>query len=64
NEIIDSLNKALKTSLNPEYFDNPYSFFQNHTKASIKETKDLLGYIPRFTVEEGIQDYVHYLEHS
>lgn len=64
NEIIDGLNKALKTNFSPEYFDNPYSFFQNHTKASIEGANRLLGYVPRFTVAEGIMDYVHYLEHS
>lgn len=63
NEIVDVLNRSLKLQMTPDYFDNPYDFYQNHTRASIDEARNLLGYVPRFTVAEGIQDYVQYLEH-
>ena len=63
NEIVDFLNKSLKLEMPPDYFDNPYDFYQNHTRASIEGARALLGYVPRFTVAEGIQDYVQYLEH-
>lgn len=63
NDIIETLNKALHLQMVPDYFDNPYDFYQNHTRASIDATRVLLGYVPRFSVSEGIMDYVQYLEH-
>ena len=58
NEVIAGLNAALGTKLEPEYFENPYSFFQNHTEADISETQKVLGYHPKFAaVAEGIRAY-------
>lgn len=62
NDIIETLNRALKLQMTADYFDNPYDFYQNHTRASIDGARSLLGYVPRFTVSEGIMDYVQYLE--
>ncbi|MFA6092334.1 MAG: NAD-dependent epimerase/dehydratase family protein [Elusimicrobiota bacterium] len=58
NSIIESLNGALKTSLKPEYFDNPYSFFQNGTLGDPSAAKKALGFSARWTVAEGIKDYL------
>ncbi|HEX5105543.1 MAG TPA: NAD-dependent epimerase/dehydratase family protein, partial [Pirellulaceae bacterium] len=59
NEVIAGLNAALKTNLEPEYFENPYAFFQNHTEADISETTRVLGYKPRYVnVGEGIGAYM------
>jgi len=38
NQVIEALNAALGTHLAPDYFDNPYPFFQNHTQADISKT--------------------------
>jgi ADP-L-glycero-D-manno-heptose 6-epimerase len=58
NEVIAGLNAALGTKLEPEYFENPYAFFQTHTEADITETVKTLGYHPRFTnVAQGIRAY-------
>ncbi len=57
NEIIAGLNKALGKDLQAEYFDNPYSFFQNHTEADISHTQEVLGYQPRYNLESGIAYY-------
>jgi len=57
NEVIAGLNKALGKNLEPEYFENPYSFFQNHTQADISQTRDVLGYQPRFSLAAGIAYY-------
>ncbi|MCL4461100.1 MAG: ADP-glyceromanno-heptose 6-epimerase [Nitrospirae bacterium] len=62
NDIVETLNRALKLQMTPDYFDNPYDFYQNHTRASVDGARSLLGYVPRFTVSEGIMDYVQYLE--
>jgi ADP-L-glycero-D-manno-heptose 6-epimerase len=59
NEVVAGLNAALGTRLEPEYFENPYSFFQNHTEADISDTTRVLGYRPRYTnVSEGIAAYM------
>jgi ADP-L-glycero-D-manno-heptose 6-epimerase len=59
NEVIAGLNAALGTSLAPDYFANPYAFFQNHTQADISETARTLQYRPRFTdIAEGIAAYM------
>ena len=62
NAIIENLNKALGTHLEPEYIDNPYPFFQLKTQADITQSKLKLGYEPDYTLEKGIADYVSILE--
>jgi ADP-L-glycero-D-manno-heptose 6-epimerase len=62
NEIIAHLNKSLGTSLEPDYFDNPYSFYQPHTEADLTLSKNELKYLPDYPPGAGIQDYVEYLE--
>ena len=62
NAIIENLNKALGTNLEPEYIDNPYPFFQLKTQADITQSKLKLGYEPDYTLEKGIADYVAILE--
>lgn len=62
NDIVDCLKKELASrdlgDFEVEYFDNPYSFFQNHTKADITETTHALGYTPRFDLHTGIAHYI------
>lgn len=51
----------LKTHLGDfevEYFDNPYSFYQAHTQADISQTQAKLNYIPKFSLEDGIKEYI------
>ena len=62
NEVIESLNRALGTRLEPEYFENPYSFYQPHTEADMKLAQSELGFTPRFNPAAGIADYVALLE--
>ncbi|MBI5387556.1 MAG: ADP-glyceromanno-heptose 6-epimerase [Verrucomicrobia bacterium] len=63
NEIIAALNQALGSSLEPDYFDNPYSaFYQPHTEADMTLAKQALGWTPQFTPASGIADYVATLE--
>lgn len=58
NEMIDAINEALGTRVEPEYFDNPYGFYQNFTQADISHTRKAIGFNPRYTTREGILDYV------
>lgn len=62
NEVIEALNKALKTDLAPEYFENPYGFYQNKTQADLRQAKALLNYRPEWNLADGIADYVKILE--
>lgn len=62
NEVIAALNKALGTLLEPEYFENPFSFYQPHTEADMTLARNELGYSPEFAPDHGIADYVAILE--
>lgn len=58
NEIVDALNEALGTHLKPDYFDNPYAFYQNFTQADMSHHEKMTGFRCRYTTREGILDYV------
>ena len=59
NEVIAALNGALGTKLEPDYFENPYAFFQKHTEADISETSRVLGYKPKYAdIAAGISAYM------
>jgi ADP-L-glycero-D-manno-heptose 6-epimerase len=62
NEIIAELNQNLRTTLEPEYFDNPFSFYQPHTEADLTLSRKELNYSPQFPPARGIADYVAVLE--
>ncbi len=64
NEIVDILNKLLGTSAQVEYFDCPYEFYQNYTEADITSIRKTLGFEPEYSLEEGIRDYVSFLENG
>ena len=58
NEVIDALNEGLGTRLEPDYFDNPYNFYQDFTQADMTRTRREIGFEAKFTTREGILDYV------
>ena len=57
NRIIEILNEVLGTHSEPEYFDNPYDFYQNYTQADTNLAKQLLGFKANWSIEKGIRDY-------
>ncbi len=58
-DIVDILQKELGTTLLCEYIPNPFvGSYQFHTEADISTTKEVLGYEPRFEMEDGIKAYV------
>ena len=61
NELIDVLNKCLSTNLQPDYFDNPHAHYQNFTQADLTNARKALRYEPRFSLEEGVRDYMQWL---
>ena len=57
-EIADILQKELNTNLGTEYFPNPYSGYQTHTKADISSSKKNLDFKIEFSLESGIKAYI------
>jgi ADP-L-glycero-D-manno-heptose 6-epimerase len=57
-DIIDILQKELTTSLNIEYFPNPYDGYQLNTQADITLSKENFQYDPVFSLEQGIKSYL------
>ena len=64
NELVAILNQNLGTSYEIEYFDNPYPFYQNYTEADLTKSKKILGYQPRWSLEEGVKDYLKWLKEN
>ena len=58
-DICDILQKELELDLGSEYIPNPYiGRYQFHTEADISTTQELLGYQPKFELEDGIKAYI------
>lgn len=58
NQIVDGINRILGSDLAPDYFDNPYDFYQDHTLADLGRARSHLKYKPEFSLADGIQDYL------
>ena len=61
NELIGVLNKCLSTNFEPEYFDNPHAHYQIFTQADLTSARKALKYEPRFSLEDGVRDYMQWL---
>jgi ADP-L-glycero-D-manno-heptose 6-epimerase len=61
NELVEILNRCLGTNFEPEYFDNPHAHYQNFTQADLTSARKGLGYEPRFSLEDGVHDYIQWL---
>ena len=57
NQVVEQLNRVLKTDLPPDYFENPYSFTQDLTQTDLSESRRALGYNPKFDLAKGIDAY-------
>jgi ADP-L-glycero-D-manno-heptose 6-epimerase len=57
-DISDILQKELGTNLGTEYFPNPFDGYQMHTQANINSSKEVLGFKPIYSLEDGIKLYV------
>lgn len=65
NEIVTLINEALGTSHEPEYFENPYAFYQDYTCADLSETTAGLNWRPERDPRAAIVEYVRWLaEHD
>jgi len=57
NQVVAELNRVLKTDLAPEYFENPYAFFQTWTEADLTQSRAVLKYNPQYDLRRGIDAY-------
>ncbi len=58
NGVIASLNATLGTNLQPEYFKNPYSFYQNETLGDPAKAQKAFGFRSQWITERAIPDYI------
>jgi ADP-L-glycero-D-manno-heptose 6-epimerase len=58
NQVVAELNRALKTRLEPDYFENPYNFTQDWTEADLTESRRHLKYEPKYDLARGIDAYL------
>jgi ADP-L-glycero-D-manno-heptose 6-epimerase len=57
NQVVEQLNRVLKTDLQPDYFPNPYNFTQDHTEADLTHARQGTGYEPKYDPATGIEAY-------
>ena len=57
NDVVAQLNRVLKTDLPPEYFENPYDFFQTWTEADLTHSRKVLRYDPQYGLARGVDAY-------
>jgi len=58
NAVVSALNGVLGTSYEPEYFDNPYLFYQNQTLGDAAQAKKALGFAARWGFADAVRDYL------
>jgi ADP-L-glycero-D-manno-heptose 6-epimerase len=58
NDVVAELNRVLGTSLQPDYFENPYSFTQDWTETDLTEATRVLGYRPQYDLRKGVEAYL------
>ena len=58
NEVVAELNRALGTSLDADYFENPYGFTQDHTECDMTLARDAIGHVPAFDLRRGVDAYL------
>jgi len=58
NFIVETLNKVLGVDRKPVWIENPYADrYQIHTECDMSKAREKIGFVPAYSVEEGIKDY-------
>jgi ADP-L-glycero-D-manno-heptose 6-epimerase len=58
NRLVELLNDVLGLHRTPEYIDNPYEGnYQDHTECDMTLAHEKIGFLPEYSIEEGIRDY-------
>ena len=60
NQVVDELNKALGTDIEPERIENPRDNYVMEHKAEISRTREVLGWEPEHSFQEGLEKTVDY----
>jgi len=55
NEMVDMINEALGTDVEPEYIENPLDVYVHDTKADCTKIREATGWEPRISFEEGVR---------
>jgi len=58
NRLVEILNSVLGTRLQPEYFKNPYSFYQEETLGDPARAESRFGFRARCSVAAGVREYL------
>ena len=65
NDLVEILNEVLGTNLEIEYIDNPYKgTYQANTQADTTKAEKILGFKAKYSLKEGIEDYIKWLEEN
>lgn len=64
NTVVEKLNNALGTEIEAEHVENPREKYVSKTKADISKAKNLLGYEPKYTFEQGLNKIVKYYKNN
>ena len=62
NDVVSAINEALGTSLEPDYIDNPYEFYQDYTEADLSATRAGLGWEPQREPRAAMVEYARKLK--
>ncbi|WP_394747369.1 ADP-glyceromanno-heptose 6-epimerase [Spongiimicrobium salis] len=63
-DIAHILQQELNNHTEIDYFENPYTAYQTDTRADISLSQKFLGYQPKYTLEQGISDYIPYIKQT
>ncbi|MCH8329308.1 MAG: ADP-glyceromanno-heptose 6-epimerase [Nanoarchaeota archaeon] len=63
NDLIKTLNEVMEKNLEIEYFDMPYDSktYQSNTQADTTKAEKFLGFKAKWSLKEGIKDYIKWL---
>ena len=61
NELCAILNDVLGTKFETEYIECPYPFYQPFTESDLTLAKKAMGYEPKYSLEDGVADYMKFL---
>ena len=61
NDIVTVLQDVLDFKIDINYIKNPYDFYQENTCADLNQSRSLLNYHPKYSLEDGISEYVKLL---
>ena len=59
NDVVQILNNELGTDIKPQHIENPVQNYVDHTLADITKIRDVLGYHPKYSLEQGIRELIN-----